>query len=219
MPRIHIVHRSCDAPEPNLYPRPGKSITVRRTRKRTFQLEAVLADLQSSFPNLLGGGFAQILITTRSLSSGVPQLRCQPAGLQKNLSLVHLRAIGPRHPDPPRFTACRMSAASLWPAAMLPSAAPSTDVGVTVGDVVRNSLKTDSLTDSQHSSGDIFPPFRLQARALLIARGYATLRLYLPTASSAHPPGRPCHARLSATCMCSHHSSQTVRKFATEVLL
>lgn len=60
---------------------------------------------------------------------------------------------------------CRPGAHLLRTAAMLPAAAPTTDVGVCVADVVRNSLKTDSLTDSQHSSGDTFSLLEPQARA------------------------------------------------------
>ena len=51
---------------------------------------------------------------------------------------------------------------------MLPAdSAPSTDVNVSAGDIIKSSLKSDSLTDSQRSSGDSFAELRSQASASL----------------------------------------------------
>ncbi len=48
---------------------------------------------------------------------------------------------------------------------MLPAFAPSTDVNASAGDIIKSSLKSDSLTDSQRSSGDSFAELRSQVSA------------------------------------------------------
>ena len=67
----------------------------------------------------------------------------------------------------PGVSPCAIQKApSVLSASMLPAFAPSSDVGVAVGDALRNILKSDSLTDSQRSSGS-FTELRSQARAAL----------------------------------------------------
>ena len=74
--QLHIVQRSCHACRPRLYPRPVNAMGLDSQRTLCGSCSCCCTNL-----NVLGGGFARILITTRSFSSCISAPRRQPAGL------------------------------------------------------------------------------------------------------------------------------------------